>query len=234
MTEEEWIGCTSPEAMLNHLGDRANERKLRLYAINCCRRIWHLLTDDRCRHAVEVAQRYVDKRATDAELASASQLVAAVARIQMPGSLMARRSYAPGGAVWSATRTSAWVAAWDSAYDARLAAREAYEARLEGRDRLSASIWEEERLWQSGILHDLFGNPFRPFRLDPYWLLANDAAASCLARMIYDDDRFGDMPYLADALEDGGCDCEAILDHCRAKGVHSRGCWVVDAVLGFA
>ena len=157
MTEEEWVGCTSPEEMLNHLGDRASERKLRLYAINCCRRIWHLLTDDRCRHAIEVAQRYVDKRATDADLASAGLVVAASARLELPGSHMARSTYAPGGAAWSATRASAWIAAWDSAYDARMAAR----------DFVSDTDWESERLWQAGLLHDLFGNPYHVVRPEP-------------------------------------------------------------------
>jgi hypothetical protein len=40
------------------------------------------------------------------------------------------------------------------------------------------------------------------------------------------------MPILADALQDAGCDNEAVLDHCRSVGTHVRGCWVVDLVLG--
>jgi hypothetical protein len=39
------------------------------------------------------------------------------------------------------------------------------------------------------------------------------------------------MPILADALQDAGCENAAILDHCRdPKGVHVRGCFVVDSV----
>ena len=53
-----------------------------------------------------------------------------------------------------------------------------------------------------------------------------------LARVIYDEDRFGDLPILADALEEAGCTCTDILDHCRGRLPHYRGCWVVDAVLG--
>jgi hypothetical protein len=37
---------------------------------------------------------------------------------------------------------------------------------------------------------------------------------------------------LADALQDAGCDNADILDHCRGRGSHVRGCWVVDLVLG--
>ena len=223
MTEDEWLGCTSPEAMLNHLGERASPRKLRLYAISCCQRIWHLFTDDRCRHAVRVAQRHIDGRATPTDLASAGQVVAAIARVWGDiGSPVARSTYAVGGAAWAATRASAWVAAWDSAYDARMAAR----------DFTPGTDWEFERRWQAQVLHDLFGNPFRTFHLDPYWLASDGGAAFQLARVIYDEARFGDLPYLADALEDAGCTCEMVLDHCRERRPHDRGCWVVDAVLG--
>jgi hypothetical protein len=41
------------------------------------------------------------------------------------------------------------------------------------------------------------------------------------------------MPILADALQDAGCDSDAILSHCRdTNQAHVRGCWVVDQVLG--
>jgi hypothetical protein len=37
---------------------------------------------------------------------------------------------------------------------------------------------------------------------------------------------------LADALEEAGLTDTDILNHCRAATPHSRGCWVVDLVLG--
>ena len=55
---------------------------------------------------------------------------------------------------------------------------------------------------------------------------------AAIARTIYDQRRFGDMPVLADALEDAGCQDDAILDHCRQASDHARGCWVVDLILG--
>ena len=76
----------------------------------------------------------------------------------------------------------------------------------------------------------IFGNPFRPVTADPSWL---NSTVVALARGIYDERAFDRMPILADALQDAGCDNEDVLNHCRdPHGVHARGCWVVDLVLG--
>jgi hypothetical protein len=40
------------------------------------------------------------------------------------------------------------------------------------------------------------------------------------------------MPILGDALEDAHCNDADILDHCRERAEHVRGCWVVDSILG--
>ncbi|MCE9561744.1 MAG: hypothetical protein K8U57_06775 [Planctomycetes bacterium] len=80
------------------------------------------------------------------------------------------------------------------------------------------------------FLRDIFGNPFRPVTFDSEW--RSDTALS-LAKHIYESRDFSTMPILADALQDAGCDNDDILHHCRdANGVHVRGCWVVDLVLG--
>ena len=47
MTEAEWLACTDPLGMVNFIGDQAGDRKLRLFQAACCRRIWHLLEDER-------------------------------------------------------------------------------------------------------------------------------------------------------------------------------------------
>jgi hypothetical protein len=60
----------------------------------------------------------------------------------------------------------------------------------------------------------------------------NHATVPAIARHIYDDRAFYDLPILADALEDAGCTNPDILAHCRAGGEHVRGCWVVDLILG--
>jgi hypothetical protein len=89
---------------------------------------------------------------------------------------------------------------------------------------------EEEEAEQAKLLRDVFGNPFRPVLFDPMW---RTETAIALAKHCYDSREFSAMPILADALQDAGCDNDDVLNHCRdANGVHVRGCWVVDLVLG--
>jgi hypothetical protein len=81
-------------------------------------------------------------------------------------------------------------------------------------------------------LREVFGNPFRPPRLDPAWLAWNGGAVGSLARSIYAEKAFGEIPVLADALEDAGCADPAVLAHLRGGDSHARGCWVLDLLLG--
>ena len=89
--------------------------------------------------------------------------------------------------------------------------------------------YAEELAVQAGLIHDIFGNPFRSVTFSPEW--RTDTALS-LARQMYESREFGAMPILADALQYAGCDHDDLLAHCRGDGPHVRGCWVVDLVLG--
>jgi hypothetical protein len=55
---------------------------------------------------------------------------------------------------------------------------------------------------------------------------------TALAQGIYDERTFTDLPILADAMEEAGCDDADILNHCRGPGLHVLGCWVLDVILG--
>lgn len=78
MLEAEWLASDDPQAMLASFRrewDKGesycalSDRKLRLFACACARQVWHLLTDDRSRKAVEVAERYADGLAGEDERA---------------------------------------------------------------------------------------------------------------------------------------------------------------------
>ena len=74
MTEAEWLTCTNPQPMLEFVvQSKASDRKLRLFAVACCRRVWHFLFEDEDRKVIDVAERFADKVATNEELDAAGQ-----------------------------------------------------------------------------------------------------------------------------------------------------------------
>ena len=227
MTEEEWLECTIPTPMIDWLGQDIvrDDRKLRLFALACCQRILHLMTDARSRLAVEVADRFVEGRASSSELDNArtnATLVnldernGAISDAVIAASLVSMREVADSDGTLS-TIDSAWaIAGSASQWAAKAAAR-------------SAGYYPE-RLVQCQFLRDIFGPlPFRPITLDPRWLTSTVVD---VAQAIYDERAFDRLPILADALMDAGCDSEEIIRHCRSEGTHVRGCWVIHQILG--
>jgi hypothetical protein len=82
------------------------------------------------------------------------------------------------------------------------------------------------------IVREVFGNPFQPIRIDPTWLTWNNGAIVKLAKNMYDAKTFDLMPELGQAMREAGWQNDEILNHCQKKGLHCRGCWVVDLVMG--
>lgn len=73
--------CDDPTLMLDFIRGRISERKARLFAVECCRRIWHLLTDQRCRTAVEAAERFAEGLIDRSELFDAHLAASLAAEI---------------------------------------------------------------------------------------------------------------------------------------------------------
>jgi len=206
LTRGEWLSCAEVNRLLNHLPGRGNSRKLRLFACACCRRIWQHLIDTRSRQAVVMAERYADGLIGLHELEQA------------------RRE---AQAVLAEVRGGDWEAA-----DAAVQATEMPVQEAANRSRRAAAGFGPP--WQTccDLARDLLGEFFYPVIVSPEWLRWQDGAVPKMAQAIYDDYSFADLPILADALEDAGCQDERLLRHCRDHVEHARGCWVLDALLG--
>jgi hypothetical protein len=245
--EREWLTSTDPQVMLAFLRDRGllTERKARLFAVACCRRIWPLLIDEESRRAVEVAERHADGLAGQGELESAWMAAAYVAD-------HAEESKAPAAAC-GATGDEPWIAARDSSVLAAQVAignaagepavqrvySDAQEAVWFGTQEGQRSSATREEQGQADIVRDFFGNPLRPPPLlSPSVLQWNSGTLIRLARAAYEERELPSghldqarLVVLADALEEAGADVE-LVGHLRGPGPHYRGCWCIDLLTG--
>jgi hypothetical protein len=222
MTEGEWAACDNIYELIEEPVLECLPRKTRLYCVACCRLLGKWLHDDRSWKCLEAVERYADGKIKRSGLA--------------PWSTLARTLY----------QDRAYTPTRRRAGRGEIAASDAVEATCAtiGFRNYKRVTWRllgegsgfdrpfRDTLWvrMPQILRDIFGNPFRPVAFAPAW---RSSAALELARTMYETRDFAGMPILADALEEAGCDDGDILAHCRdPHGVHVRGCWVVDRVLG--
>ncbi|MGL4552368.1 MAG: hypothetical protein ACRC33_14405 [Gemmataceae bacterium] len=229
MGEHEWLIGGDPAAMLDHALTFASERKLRLFACGCLRRHWALLKFVRQRQAVEYAERWADG------VADADARPALEERLQQDAAdPPAFEAYLFQAAVAVLNESAAEAARQCRELTMQHAVHEEANGLPAGVNeaRYVAAARAAEGRGQCGVLRELLGNPFRPPALRPEWLSASGGAARHLARLIADEGRFGELGILADALEDGGCDDEALVRHLREPAGHLRGCWGLDAVRG--
>jgi hypothetical protein len=220
MEEEEWLMCTYPSPMLECLPS-PTERKLRLFAVACCRRVWELLPGPGSRRAVDVAERYSDGTATVEELDATSAT-------EEPHS-----SQDYGGLYIVHPAASRTVNADSCALNTSLLFADSVVPDKDATPD-AGKRWEEadgaESAPQAQLLREIFGNPFRPVEVAAAWRTQD---VMLLAKGIYEEKAFDRMPILADALQDAGCNVDELLNHLRdAQQAHVRGCWALDLVLG--
>ncbi|MGL4555077.1 MAG: hypothetical protein ACRC33_28260 [Gemmataceae bacterium] len=218
MTEEDWLRGDNPAGMVSFLRRRkSSDRKLRLFGCACCRRVWDRLPGEASRDAVEAAERFADGQAGRKDLVAA---------------LRACREAAHDPGVMVAAVSLQKAALWGP-YNARVQAAGAGPLEASQLAAHTAAMGVEG-LAQGRLLHDLFGNPFRPVTADPAWRTAD---VSRLALAAYDERGFpsGELDLarlgvLGDALEEAGADA-GLVAHSRSTGPHVRGCWAVDVAL---
>jgi hypothetical protein len=208
MTARNWNACRDPDKMLHFLGDRASARKFRLFGCACCRRIEYLFADERRLWALGVAERFADGQAKAKQLRAALRVME---ETRAPG-------YGPN-ATWAA-----WYCC-RPLVDAGSVHRNISLEMPHDRRR------DAEIAAQAALLREVFGNPRRPVVLDPAWLAWRDGLVPAAARRMYETRDFGDMPVLADMLEEAGCVVPQVLAHCRGPGPHVPGCFLIDLLL---
>ncbi len=228
-TEAEWFACRHVDSlckMLRHrdygVAVRFSDRKWRLFGVACVRRVSHVFKDERTCGLVEVVERLADGLLAEEEVKqhwgnarNPPNKDTEFPENCPPDEEVARCAFQalvaiPFGAA-DASRTA------DSARWARRAARHP----------------EQEEQAQVALLRDIFGNPYRPAGTpDPVLKAWNDGVVVKLAQAIYEEGAFDRLPILADALEEAGYADVELVDHCRKGGLHARGCWAVDLLLG--
>jgi hypothetical protein len=217
MTEDEWLSSIGLFALLGYANTQGWTRKIRLYSCACCRVAERLAPNDWMRDVIARAERYADGGLADSTIVryrreAEKQWVSVSSRTPLP----------PEAGIYLAIQDACrlnddghMMLSWR-----RLVSRPNSLQQTSERD--------AEALLRPPF-RDIFGNPFRAVAFDPSW---RSSTAVAVARQMYESRDFTGMPVLADALQDAGCDNDDVLTHCRGDGVHVRGCWVVDLVLG--
>ena len=184
----------------------------------CCRRIWHLLADQRSRAAVETAAHYAEGLVNCEQLVTAAEVARAAHEDAFR--VKGKRGASAEWAAQFAVSPDAWFAASRASNFAYVAAGD--------------PVLEPgpEKAAQADLLRCMLGPlPFRPIAFDPAWLRWYGGSVARLAKLIYDEGKFEWLPILADALEEAGCQSAELLAHLRGPGPHARGCFVLDLVL---
>jgi hypothetical protein len=238
--ERFWLSCDDPLELLKALHPvrtlgsvRPQSRQSRLYLAACARLQWAHLPHV-CRVLVALAETVADSARNREPLRAAAAAVAAelmhsdadtqdfawaesaLGEAGIGAELELARRAAGAGAPPSHPLPALWYSL----------ARLVY---LPFEVNTPPYHWIDPELHSVELLREVYGNPYRPAPFDASWRTSTVLA---LARPMYATGDFGAMPILADALQEAGCEGEAILSHCRApEQVHARGCWVLDHVL---
>jgi hypothetical protein len=251
MTETEYLACKDPNPMLEFFHDKAGDRKLRLFACACVRRLGPWVEDTACHTAVGIAERFADSLADPAELQFICRALGEVGYEAGRAETLLAGQRQEEARQW--LRDSVQVVTmglFRTATPVAELARELtwhaadIEIRLGVGEELMQTIWEPLdwnndpfevaplekcpeslliRRAQADCLRDIFGNPFRPLPPRP-------EAIAPLAEQIYAG-AWDQMPILGEWLQEHGYWSEG--EHCLDPSIHHvKGCWVVDWVTG--
>jgi hypothetical protein len=242
-TESEVRACTTPSDMLELLRrrDKLSQRKARLFAVACCRRIWPLLTDARSRAAVEAAEKLAEECIAEGRGPSRTAALAAgeEAIAQRKGPRWEKAAYA----AYHALRRADEAAERASRFAAEAKGEDVIAPLLGKKTDLSSKYRTAvavELTAQAALLSCMFGDAFYPLpAIDPASRAWSDGLIMKLAQAAYKEWVLPEgtlererLAVLADALEEAGVSNAFLLEHLRSPGPHVRGCCALDAILG--
>ena len=218
--KQKWIKRCEKKVTFNFIKNNVPTKRLqRLFAVACCKNVQRFIADEKSLNAINVAELYADGQVTKEELFVAHR----DARITDATKNLGRRSRSVSQAAFvSSAFAASFSATSDAVNAANLAASYAsitfYYTSYNVINYRSAEIKSQGEILEAILQHNFNKN----------W--KNDTTTN-LAKMIYDQKNWHDMPILADALEDAGCIDAEVLSYCRGKGLFFRGCKILDDLL---
>lgn len=204
ITEEEWNRTRRIRSLLSASRLHTPSRQRWLFIAACCRLVEQWFYDQRCRTALEWIESLAEGRAIPEDYRKYHRgALRAAEAFRVPPSFVMVEATREQASLWGIVDAVS-ICFGDPGSPERKQVRQAIAA----------------------CILDISGNPFREIRFDPTWRTSTTTA---IALQMYESRDFAAMPILADALQDAGCEDEAILEHCRKrKRIHTRGCWVVE------
>ncbi len=221
MKEASWLAGTDPHQMVEWLTRQllpegpplsymASQRKLRLFAVACCRATLHTSREPEVSgDLLDVAEKIADRLPlTDHERAA-------------PG--RCDRAFRRSGAIEEACR---WCVQPDATVGISFVV---LQARRQGSD-----LYQQDGATFAALLREIIGNPFQVFiryvcKTDVHplaaksgvylldeWFTWNDGTIRSMAERIYQERDYASLPILADALQEAGCPEDSdLVKHCR-------------------
>lgn len=215
MTEEEWLVPDDPNKMSRFLDQSTrllyskkdkdySIRKLRLFSIARCKLLWRILRKSQ-RDAIDIIEQYVEKEI------SISEFISKIKEVEKNFEL-----YGLDSPLFTMEIESATSKTWNE-------------------------MKSQQLKKQVEMLRCMIPNPYKPVVRDDYAKIfirvdGKTPYSDCrypimigrydtlltenilsVAKKIYDEKRYEDMPILGDALEDAGCTDNEMLLHCRDK-----------------
>jgi hypothetical protein len=227
MTEEEWLVCSDPFAMMDYLGGRSSARKRVLFVVSCWRDAWDLIPEEKSRQAAQMLEQYAETTMVSDDEYILKQFEIEQGHWQRiwqdDGAF---QSQPPWDETTAATAATVLVtgAMMESSTDAGRAATEADRALAHAESLGLLPAWRSQAARHAALLRHLFGNPF----------CANLGRADGPSTIVKLAEALYEGQDCSFALHDGLLEAGhgELADHFRQKQWHPKGCWAVDLILG--